>query len=53
MSNQATLPGPVRAVVASFAPVERRAADRGGDPLLNLAVQHPPAWRLAWPQHPC
>ena len=42
MSYQATLPGPVRAVVASFAPVERRAADRGGDPLLNLAVQHPP-----------
>jgi hypothetical protein len=33
MNHQATLPGLARAVVTSFALVERRTADRGGDPI--------------------
>jgi MFS family permease len=40
-------------LAAVFAGVERRIADRGGDPLLNLAVLRAPAWCPGWPRWQC
>ena len=40
-------------LAAVFAGVERRIADRGGDPLLNLAVLRVPGLVPAWPRWQC